>query len=98
MKIGPLESKPLAAPASDRKATPATADKAGAKTEASAQVAISDAGSLMAESPSDATFDTAKVERIASAIRDGKFQIDADKIAGKLISNAQDLLKNRTPT
>ena len=37
-------------------------------------------------------FDQAKVDRIAQAIRDGNYQINADAIADKLISNAQELL------
>ena len=94
MKIGPLDTKPLAATVSgDRKATPASADKAAGKTEASAQVDISSAGNLMAQASADPTFDAEKVQRIANAIRDGNFKVDANKIADKLISNAQDLLK-----
>jgi negative regulator of flagellin synthesis FlgM len=41
---------------------------------------------------SDATFDGAKVERIAQAIRDGQFTINAEAIADKLIVNAAELL------
>ena len=95
MKIGPLDSKPVTAPAqNDRKAGSAAGDKGDAKAEASAKVDISAAGSLMAQRqrrrrPSTPPRSTA----LRSAIRDGKFQIDADKIAGKLIANAQDLLK-----
>ena len=55
---------------------------------------ISSAGSLLAQASADPTFDAEKVQRIATAIRDGKFNVDADKIADKLISNAQDLLKH----
>ena len=35
---------------------------------------------------------SAKVERIAQAIRDGKFSINAEVIADKLITNAEELL------
>jgi negative regulator of flagellin synthesis FlgM len=95
MKIGPLESKPLTAATSggERKAAPAAVDAKGTAADASAKVDISSTGSLMAESGADPTFDAAKVDRIAAAIRDGSFKIDANKIADKLISNAQDLLK-----
>ena len=41
---------------------------------------------------SDPTFDSAKVDRIAGAIRDGKFKINAEAIADKLIVNAEELL------
>jgi negative regulator of flagellin synthesis FlgM len=40
----------------------------------------------------DGVFDTEKVKRIADAIRDGKYEIDANAIADKLIANAQELL------
>jgi negative regulator of flagellin synthesis FlgM len=38
------------------------------------------------------TFESGKVERIAAAIRDGSFKVNADVIADKLIANAQELL------
>ena len=95
MKIGPLDNQPLAATANgDRKATSASADKAAGTAEASAQVDISSTGSLLAQTSADPTFDAEKVARIAAAIREGKFNVDAEKIADKLISNAQDLLKH----
>jgi len=37
-------------------------------------------------------FDAEKVQRISEAIRDGKFTVNADAIADKLIANAQELL------
>ena len=40
----------------------------------------------------EGSFDAAKVERIAQAIRDGQLKINAGAIADKLISNAQELL------
>jgi negative regulator of flagellin synthesis FlgM len=91
MKIGPLESKPSTAPvAGDRKSTTA---KTGSSTsaEASAKVELSSAAMLQTGSV-DGTFDTEKVERIAQAIRDGKFEVNAEAIADKLIANAQELL------
>ncbi len=88
MKIGPLEPKTIAAPASaERKAT---AQPAGA--EASAQVKLSNAAQGLQTTEGDPAFDGAKVERIAQAIRDGKFTVDAEAIADKLIVNAQELL------
>jgi negative regulator of flagellin synthesis FlgM len=90
MKIGPLESKPVAAPAAT--------ERAGAvaplpnKPEASAQVDLSPEATLMSGMGSDPTFDTAKVDRIAQAIRDGQFKINPEAIADKLIQNAEELL------
>ncbi len=40
----------------------------------------------------EGSFDAEKVQRIAQAIKDGKFQINPEKIADKLIANAQELL------
>ena len=90
MKIGPLEPKPAVAPVStERKGAgsplPPTA-------EASAKVELSPAASLLSGAAVDPSFDAAKVERIAQAIRDGKFTVNPEAIADKLIINAQELL------
>lgn len=91
MKIGPLESKPSATPvAAERKAQGTTA-AAGGSAEPSAKVELSSAAMLSTEG-SDGSFDTEKVKRIAAAIRDGQFEINAEAIADKLIANAQELL------
>lgn len=90
MKIGPLDSKPVAAPATaERKGQPVAVEN---KAEASTQVALSSGASALSGLPSDPTFDSAKVDAIAQAIRDGKFKIDAEAIADKLIINAEELL------
>jgi negative regulator of flagellin synthesis FlgM len=91
MKIGPVETKSTNVPAApERKATGA----ANAPAEASAQVQLSPAAAGLASA--DPTFDTEKVERIAQAIRDGKFTINAEAIADKLIINAEELLGRKT--
>jgi len=90
MKIGPLDSKPVAAPApAERKGQPTAVEN---KAEASTQVALSSGASALSGISSDPTFDSAKVDAIAQAIRDGKFKINAEAIADKLIINAQELL------
>ena len=89
MKIGPLDSKPSTAPvAPERKATGASGTAAA---EPSAKVELSSAAMLSTDS-ADGSFDTEKVNRIAQAIRDGKFKINPEAIADKLIVNAQELL------
>lgn len=90
MKVGPIETKlPGAAPA-DRKAANAPVKTAAAP---SAEVALSPAAQAsLGKVDSDPTFDSAKVDRIAGAIRDGKFKINAEAIAEKLIVNAEELL------
>ncbi|MFN7726219.1 MAG: flagellar biosynthesis anti-sigma factor FlgM [Rubrivivax sp.] len=91
MKIGPLESKPSPAPVAGDRKTTATKTGGAGNAEASAKVELSSAA-LMQPGAADGTFDTEKVERIAQAIRDGKFEVNAEAIADKLIANAQELL------
>lgn len=94
MKIGPIESKPAAAPVTERMSQPAPAP-AHDRAEPSAQVALSPAASSLAGAGTDPAFDAAKVERVAQAIRDGKFTVNAEAIADKLIVNAEELLGHR---
>jgi negative regulator of flagellin synthesis FlgM len=90
MKIGPLDPKTIAPPtAGERKGAVAPAPD---KAQASAQVDLSASAALHASEEANATFDSAKVERIAQAIRDGKFSVNAEAIADKLIVNAEELL------
>jgi negative regulator of flagellin synthesis FlgM len=89
MKIGPLDSKPVSPAPAERKTTAAPTP---GTAEASAKVDLSPAATALSQGAADGSFDTAKVERIAQAIRDGKFTIDAEAIANKLIINAAELL------
>lgn len=70
-----------------------TAGKA-AQPQAGAQVEISAAAaSLMGGVESEPQrFDAEKVQRIAQAIAEGKFTINAEAIAEKMIGNAEDLV------
>jgi negative regulator of flagellin synthesis FlgM len=89
MKIGPVDIQPAAAKtAAERKASaePVSATEPSARVELSSHVALS------GSEASRADFDIEKVERIAQAIRDGKFQINAEAIADQLIANARELL------
>jgi negative regulator of flagellin synthesis FlgM len=94
MKIGHLENQAATPAVSERKpgtaATPAPA--AGGGVEASAKVALSPTVSQLAAGSTEGVFDAEKVQRISEAIRDGKFTVNADAIADKLIANAQELL------
>jgi negative regulator of flagellin synthesis FlgM len=85
MKIRQLEKPPL--PATGERST-AAARPEPAPQEASAQVELS-ATALLG---GDGDFDVEKVTRIAQAIRDGKFTVNAEVIADKLIANAGELL------
>jgi negative regulator of flagellin synthesis FlgM len=91
MKIGPIEPKaaPAAGPVTERKGGVAGSPPAS-DTEPSARVQLS--ASSVASEGDEGSFDTAKVERISAAIREGRFQVDAGAIADKLIANAQELL------
>jgi negative regulator of flagellin synthesis FlgM len=101
MKIGnsPEGSAPAKAerPAARKPEAAVSTDAARSTAPApSTQVAISDAAKLAASVPTDdGSFDTAKVDRIAKAISEGKFTINARAIADKLVSNAQELLDAR---
>lgn len=95
MKIAHTDPKAaLAQVAAERK--PAGKADAPAGAEDSAKVDISNAAAALSTDANDGSFDSAKVERIAQAIRDGKFEVNAEAIADKLISNAQELLGRRS--
>jgi negative regulator of flagellin synthesis FlgM len=75
------------------------ADKAAAAAPAPAPtdtVRLSSQGQALASaSGTGAVFDTKKVERIKSAIADGQFQVNADKVADSLLETVRDLLHSR---
>ena len=92
MKIGPIENTAAVPAASvERKAS---GTSAAGNVQASTHVELS-AKALLDNAGDDPVFDVEKVNRISDAIRDGKFEIDAEAIADKLIANAQDLLGPR---
>jgi negative regulator of flagellin synthesis FlgM len=98
MKIGHLDNQPAVTSVTTERKTgageAASTQKTGGSsgsTEASAQVALSSAATGI-DNDSTAEFDSDKVNRIAQAIRDGKFQVNPEAIADKLIANAQELL------
>ena len=77
-----------------------TANVAGAKKapEASAKIELSStATALLAGVPDDGSFDVQKVGRITQAITDGKYTVNAEAIADKLIANAQEVLSRAQP-
>lgn len=97
MKIGNTPDK-AAAVAPRSSATPVAGEAAqaaaapAAAADASAKVALSNTASNLLSGSGSAEFDSAKVERISQAIGEGKFKINAEVIADKLIANAQELL------
>jgi negative regulator of flagellin synthesis FlgM len=65
--------------------------------DSSTQVELSPEASMLSQASQDPSFDQAKVERIAQAIRDGSFSINPGAIADKLLSNAQEVLGRSQP-
>ncbi len=100
MKIGTSHETAAAAvngPA-PAKAGPAAGNGAAKQApEASAQVDLSSTAASLMASSEDGSFDAAKVARISQAIADGKFTINPNAIADKMISNAQELLSRNQP-
>ncbi|MDZ5457258.1 flagellar biosynthesis anti-sigma factor FlgM [Azohydromonas lata] len=100
MKIGPFNlssarttanGETAAAARPSTSGTASTSSSVAAGEASSTQVALSPAATTLIAG-GDASFDTAKVQRIAQAIRDGSFRINAGAIADKLLDNAQELL------
>jgi negative regulator of flagellin synthesis FlgM len=96
MKIGsPLDAQ-AAAGASVRTArtadTPIKAGNSGASTD---QVAVSAAGAQMG-AVGTGDFDSAKVDAIRQAIREGRFTVNPEAIADRLIADAAALLRPRS--
>ena len=100
MKIGQLDNNTKATapttPARGNAAAPAGTDSHAAAPEASAKVELSATASLLASQGSSGDFDAEKVARIAQAIRDGTFEVNAEAIADTLIAHTRDLLTPRS--
>lgn len=79
-------------------AGPAAGVAAPARTRATDSVDLSPAGAQIGALDSSADFDSAKVDAIRQAIRDGKFSVNAGAIADRLIADAASLLGPRPPT
>jgi negative regulator of flagellin synthesis FlgM len=94
MKIGNPAEKIAPASTGTPARTQAGETKANeaAAADPSAKVELSNAATSLMSGTSNSEFDADKVARIAQAITDGKFQINADAIADKLIANAKEVL------
>lgn len=55
-------------------------------------VSLSSQAQALSSSSKDPDIDQAKVEKFRKAIEDGTFQVNPDKIADKLLANAQEML------
>lgn len=94
MKIGPLDTTiPAPPPAGDRKAPAAAPSR---ETVPGATVELSPLATLKVDAEGEGSFDAAKVSAMSAAIREGRFVVNAEAIADKLLANAQELLdRNR---
>ena len=61
-------------------------------TEASAKVELSSTAATLNQKAVNPEFDAEKVQKIAQAISDHSYKVNAEAIADKLIANAQELL------
>ena len=78
------------------KSVESTAQQSSATPAQNSTVSLSPLSSdLRASNGSD--IDTAKVESIKAALRDGSLTMDSSKIADGMLSTARDLLQTRTP-
>ncbi len=100
------QNKPELSPAAGRVAiAPAAPNQTGARPEpvsanppASAQVALSNSAvQLLSGGDQEDSFDAAKVERMSREIEEGKFEVNAERVADRLIANTRELLSTRNP-
>lgn len=102
MKIGSqLPVPPTTAEATSAASTPAAREGgltrvlAGAPVAAQETVTLSAGGSRASALSSSADFDERKVEAIRQAIREGRFSINSEAIADRLLSDAAALVSGR---
>jgi len=75
------------------------APAADASTDAGVQVDLSSAAARLLDGGSDSeSFDAAKVDRITQAIAEGRFTVNADAVADKLMANTQEILGRQSST
>ncbi|MGY4829991.1 flagellar biosynthesis anti-sigma factor FlgM [Sphaerotilaceae bacterium SBD11-9] len=95
MKIGNPADKPASvgpvAPVRTQ-AGEAKVQESAAQADPSAKVELSNTAATLLSGGANSEFDADKVARIAQAISEGKFEINAEKIADRLIANAHEVL------
>lgn len=90
--------KPAAAQTDRNPAAAAATAAAKPAPQASTTIELSSAATkLMSGAADESSFDAAKVGRISQAIAAGKFSINAEAIADKLISNTKEMLDRKSP-
>jgi negative regulator of flagellin synthesis FlgM len=72
------------------------AEKAAATAKAGAsQTSVQISSQLQALAGSEGVFDANKVSEIKAAIAEGRFQVDAEKVAAGLLDTVKDLIHTR---
>ena len=67
-----------------------------ANPPASAQVALSNSAvQLLQGGKEQDSFDSAKVERLSREIEEGRFEVNAERVADQLLADTRDLLGSR---
>ena len=79
---------------SDAEGTVESVQQVGAADAQNSTVSLSARSAV--HTSGDTDIDTAKVESIKAALRDGSYQIDAGKIADGMLGHARDLLQTKT--
>ncbi len=101
MKIGQLPNVPVAVQSTGtQKSGPSAGAQEARKTSAAGQQAASvsvsgmaKAMGLVSDAGADSDVDMDKVNSVRTAIENGTYKVDAEAIADKLLSNAQELLR-----
>lgn len=78
--------------------TPSTTRSSSEASEATTSTTLSSLGGTLSSLQTELSqpaFDAAKVEDIKRAIREGRFNVNAEAVADKLISGVQELLSTR---
>ncbi len=99
MKIGSTpDTCPASADMALRAGARATSSRSTvANAPSTDQVDLSAVGAQMNAAPGASDFDSAKVDAIRQAIREGRFTVNPGAIADRLIADAAALLGPRTP-
>jgi len=82
-----------AASAAGSAARAAAAPEPAVVQQAGVSVTVSSLTRSLETSGANGSFDTKKVEAMKAAIANGSFKVDAEAIADKLLSNAQQVLR-----
>lgn len=95
MKIGLPPEISTATPDAAVRGKPAGKATASAATDAVDRVDLSAAGARIGAASQSVDFDSAKVDAIKAAIKEGRFKVNPDVISDRLIAEASALLRPR---